>query len=697
MKLSHILIALTCCVYSTFTASSFIEEGKRAELFEITDNEVPVIKITIPEEDYELMRTKASIGAYVQSFSYYFKDILTEAYYLFKLGIEPLQIMNFKVLFPDENLSETFPELNINDLGYPEINVEEIMNGFDWDPTHYIDNDFGVGSYYLDIARTNSNFDFEKIIYKVISVKNEIVEELDPEVQNVIVNYKQMFGGLTINDFKTKNATMSVDINGEHKQFDKVTLSLGGVSTRYFQKPGFNIKIRGGDDLYGRTQLKLRSENSDPTVLRTKLVTDIRNNLGLSTISANYATVYVNNDFLGFFVLRDAFKPSWIESEFGEKDTKSLYKCEGGSYLTKDYSSVTCKNEDETIEDKTELIEFLTALDKAQSASDIEDIFEVDQFLTDMALEYLFGAWDHILYTGQNYYIYKQSNGKWKYLPYDHDYDFGMHMDRVGFAVIFADMPERTERVLNKDYPNLPYSDWIIHHHLTDILIYKDPSRFEKILKDIVVKVFNPDTLYPHIDELKEFIKPYIEKELLEDNEIIIYNPNGLRTFTYEEWDANSEYTSVRTQTYYAYGLKYWILGKYRYMCKTYQDIKCNSIYLDENYEYPINKNVEFTGYTESDLTPLDFFNIEETTTSIDVDEPTLGIDIDEPTSDIIEEVTTDVNDLLEGNDNEDPEEITDPIDEMDVIDSESDSDSDDDDDDNVQNLKTKRYIKNKY
>jgi len=160
------------------------------------------------------MRTKASIGAYVQSFSYYFKDILTEAYYLFKLGIEPLQIMNFKVLFPDENLSETFPELNINDLGYPEINVEEIMNGFDWDPTHYIDNDFGVGSYYLDIARTNSNFDFEKIIYKVISVKNEIVEELDPEVQNVIVNYKQMFGGLTINDFKTKNATMSVDING---------------------------------------------------------------------------------------------------------------------------------------------------------------------------------------------------------------------------------------------------------------------------------------------------------------------------------------------------------------------------------------------------------------------------------------------------------------------------------------------------
>jgi len=131
-----------------------------------------------------------------------------------------------------------------------------------------------------------------------------------------------------------------------------VTFSLGGVNTRYFQRPGFNIKIRGGDDLYGRTQLKLRSENSEPTILRTKLVTDIRNNLGLSTISANYVILYVNNDYLGLFILKDAIKSSWIESEFGEKDTKSLYKCEVGSYLTKDYSSTTCNNEDKKVKIK---------------------------------------------------------------------------------------------------------------------------------------------------------------------------------------------------------------------------------------------------------------------------------------------------------------------------------------------------------
>jgi len=638
MKLNKILVALTGCVYSVYAASSFIKEGKRAELFEITDNEVPVFKINIPKEDYESLRLKAKNGGLAQSFVIEFKDVVFQTKTIIMNELSNLKGANFKVLFPNEDLSKTFPELKINDKGYPEFDIEEVYNGYDWNTTRFDNDNISIGNYFFDFAQTNTNFDLIKIAYRMYDIKTEKLEGVDPETEKVLNEFKMMFSGSYGSDFKTKNASMTVDIKGEQKKFDKITFSLGGVSTRLFQRPGFNIKIGDGKDLYGRTQLKLRSENTEPTVLRTKLVTDIRNNLGLSTISANYATVYVNDDYLGFFVLRDAYKPSWIESEFGDKDTKSLYKCENLSHLTKDYSSVTCNNENEKIEDKTELIEFLTALDKAQSASDIEDIFEVDQFLTDMALEYLLGAWDHILYTGQNYYIYKQPNGKWKYLPYDHDYDFGMHMDRVGFTYIFPDMPERSKKVLSRDYTSLSYSDWIKHHHITDILIYKDPSRFEKILKDVVAKVFNPTTLYPYIDELKKYIKPYIQKELIDDKDkIVIYNPDGLRSFTYEEWDANSEFTNIRTQLYYAYGLKYWILGKYRYMCKTYQDIKCDSKYLDESYQYLINKKLEFTGYTEAELS-LPNSNINSSKSN--PDSPASTTVVEKPTT-VVEKPTT--------------------------------------------------------
>jgi len=42
-----------------------------------------------------------------------------------------------------------------------------------------------------------------------------------------------------------------------------------------------------------------------------------------------------------------------------------------------------------------------------------------------------------------------------------------------------------------------------------------------------------------------------------------------------------------------AFGLKYWILMKYRYVCNTY-NMECDPTYLDESYEYPINKELEF-------------------------------------------------------------------------------------------------------
>ena len=44
-------------VYSVLAANSFIGNNrKRAELFEITDNEVPTIKITLPSEEFETLK-----------------------------------------------------------------------------------------------------------------------------------------------------------------------------------------------------------------------------------------------------------------------------------------------------------------------------------------------------------------------------------------------------------------------------------------------------------------------------------------------------------------------------------------------------------------------------------------------------------------------------------------------------------------
>jgi len=371
-------------------------------------------------------------------------------------------------------------------------------------------------------------------------------------------------------EFKTKNGKLSVNIAGIEKSFDKVTLSLSGEYSRYLVKPNFNVKIRGKKDLFGRSKFKLRSDLTEPTLLRSKLNSDIHKKLGLTSILANYATLYINDEYMGLYILTDLFKLSWVEFEYGEKDTTSLYKCDR-SKLIKDLSD--CENENEDIDDTTEWDEFIKILDNANSPSDIEDIFDIDQFLTEMAIDYLTDGWDHFN-NGHNYIMYKPKNGKWLYLS--HDFDLDLSGSRY--------------------HPIYTIEEFMKNNHLIDILIIQDPTRFNKILQDIVTKVFNPATLFPHIDELKSLIKPYIENDRTPDengNYPGGINQNNMDFYTIEEWEANSEFTTIPSYFQYTFGIKYWILMRYRYICKAYK-FECDPTYMDNNYNYVIDKDVEY-------------------------------------------------------------------------------------------------------
>jgi hypothetical protein len=289
-----------------------------------------------------------------------------------------------------------------------------------------------------------------------------------------------------------------------------VTVALGGSSSRSFGKQGFNFKIRGKDDLYGRTQFRLRPDAREATFLRSKLVCDIHNRLGLPSISANYATLYINDEYMGFYILMDSIKLSWIEYEYNDPESTHLYQCKDlNNNLSVKTSSDGCVNENEEFTDNTEWVEFLTALDNAKSAEDIEDIFDIDQFLTEIAFEYLSGSWDHFLNFGHNFYLYKPKDDKWKFLLYDFDGELGQDVAMGARGIGFG---QKTTRNNSTDYPSYSFEDWTKPRHLIDILILNDSTRFDKILTKFVSEVFNPSTLFPHIDELKKCIRPMLKK-----------------------------------------------------------------------------------------------------------------------------------------------------------------------------------------
>jgi len=640
LKFGVTFISFICGINAV---STFIDKGNRPELFELTDNEMPTFRITIPEKEFEEMKQSLNIGG-LPSAVLSFKESLEQAHSIAGSLIDGLKRMNYTLLnIPEFSFNDNFPELKIGDDGMSQINKEEIIEGMHFEPEYYLSADRKELPL-EQILRSNTDFDILKIVSSFFYFFDS--PYLDPTVKQLIMANSVSPMGQT--DFKTKNATLVVELNNNKKSFNEVTFSVGGESSRCYNKVGYNIKIDDkNNDLYGRTQLKLRPDALDPTYLRTKLVSDIHKKLGIKCISSNYAILYINDEYIGLFIMNDAYKKSWIKYEYGEKKTTSLYK--GGNNLEL-HSEGRFENEDEKTTDLTEIKELLSAIDQAKSAADIEDIFEVDQFINEIAIEYLLGSWDNFN-NGNNYYLYKQPNGKWIYLTYDFDNSFGMNMDTIFVGAILPDFPERMAQ-FNMDYPNYSIKEYFkLHHrpeppHIIDILIMKDPTRFEKALSGIVEKVFNPATLYPHIDELKKFIKSSVKKEKVRNEKGIYpggYNIDSEAVYSYEEWDANSEFTTVKTlYDNNAYGIKYWILAKYRNVCKTYK-LECDSVYLDENYQYSVNKEVEFEGYGISEtpliINPNYNHTTTTTTTATATDLTTTVVEI--PTTSVGESPTT--------------------------------------------------------
>ncbi|ORX86784.1 hypothetical protein BCR32DRAFT_228678 [Anaeromyces robustus] len=581
--------------------TTFINKGQRPELFELTDNEVAVFRVTISDDEFIQLKQKTNVGNKINN-----RYKLTEQMYLQANGfVQFLSHFNFKQTYPGKNFTEVLPELNINEEGFAQIDPTEVLNRLNITKEGILGIDLTSNENFQNIYEIIDNTIYSRPEFnltKIMRTMDRLGHDDNDQEEGNIKQQQQNFNSNSEEVFKTKQATLNVELNGNQEDFETVTFSIGGYSSHSYGKQGFNFKIHGNKVLYGRKQFRLRSDAREATFLRSKLVCDIQNRLGIPSISANYATLYINDEYMGLYVLMDIYRPSWIKYEYGEKDTKTLYQCKStGNFLTVEKSINSCINRNDEVKDHSEWVKFITSLNKAQTVEEIESIFDVDLFLTQIALEFLFGSWDHFLNYGHNYYLYKPVNDKWKYLSYDFDAEFGQDLDLPFFRFIYEDMPELMIN-FNTDYPKYSFGKWTKKNHLIEILILNNPGRFNKILKNIVTEVFNPTTLFSHIDELKEFIRPYVELDKIPDN-------NGkypgrlnekLDDYTLEQWEANSEFTTIQTTTgFKAYGIKYWILEKYRFICKTYY-MDCDPIYIDENYEYPINKNVEYLSYFPS-------------------------------------------------------------------------------------------------
>lgn len=136
--------------------NTFIEKGQRPEIFELTDNDIAVFRITLPDEDFNLLKEKANVEGIAPAASN-----LTLQLELMKqtasVVFSQIFFLNYTEILSDKNVNLDLSGLFIRPDGYPD--VEKIIENIDFDPKHYIDFDFAMDNIIYEIlALGNYNY-----------------------------------------------------------------------------------------------------------------------------------------------------------------------------------------------------------------------------------------------------------------------------------------------------------------------------------------------------------------------------------------------------------------------------------------------------------------------------------------------------------------------------------------------------------
>lgn len=230
----------------------------------------------------------------------------------------------------------------------------------------------------------------------------------------------------------------SVTINGT--VFNNVGVKYKGNSTYNpnNQKNPLHIELDTyqSQDYQGYTDIKLSNVAYDPTFVREPLSYAILRQY-MHAPECNYANVYINGTLMGVYVSSESISKKFVNNHF-YSNTNSFFKCNpiGGagpgssSYPNLAYLGTTISNYEPAYEMNSgagweDLINLTNTL--SNNTANIESILDVDRALWMLAFNNVLVNLDS--YSGtfkQNYYLYKDDNGRFNPVVWDLNMSFGV-------------------------------------------------------------------------------------------------------------------------------------------------------------------------------------------------------------------------------------------------------------------------------
>ncbi len=248
--------------------------------------------------------------------------------------------------------------------------------------------------------------------------------EIPPAGIATLSKYQFQFGGGS-SERQSVNATVREGKN----VYTNVALHLKGAAGSFrpvSDNPAMTLnfdKNAKDQKFHGLEKLSLNNSVQDPTLVSEQFCRELFLKAGVPTPRATHATVELNGKDLGVYVLVEGFNKQFLKRHF--KDASGhLY--DGG--FVKDVDAELSLNSGENPKDQSErkaLADAAREPDLKKRLTRLEQVLDMDRFLTYIALDIMLWDWDGYAQNHNNWRLYHEpSTGKLTFIPHGLDQMF---------------------------------------------------------------------------------------------------------------------------------------------------------------------------------------------------------------------------------------------------------------------------------
>jgi hypothetical protein len=209
----------------------------------------------------------------------------------------------------------------------------------------------------------------------------------------------------------------------------------------------------------GLKKINLNNGTDDPGFSREALAYKLMRGESIPTPRTSFARFYINDEYWGVYELVENVDKTFLKDHYGAANNDgNLYKTDRGAAVTLQWlGSDTAKyietgllyKSNDSIHDWTRMLTFIDIINNAkpdEMKEKLGAVFDVESYLSVLAVEKLIFSWDSYWGGGNNFYLYEHPDGKIRWIPWDFNESFQKNKWLVGALLPEPDYLIPTDR-----------------------------------------------------------------------------------------------------------------------------------------------------------------------------------------------------------------------------------------------------------